>query len=55
MRKKVKKYDDLSPITKGWIFSRLKHDETIPQIAKHFNVSIDTVNKVIEEKVKTWK
>ncbi len=49
---KVKNYKDLHPITKGYIFKRLQYDETIPQIAKHFNVSIDTVNKIIEERIK---
>ena len=55
MKKKLIKYEDLSPITKGFIFKRLKHDETIPQIAKHFNVSMGTVNKIIEEKIRSWK
>ena len=49
---KVKSYEELNPITKGWIFARLKYNETIPQIAKHFNVSIITVNRVIEERIK---
>tara|TARA_R100000322_G_scaffold162666_1_gene125700 strand:+ start:452 stop:622 length:171 start_codon:yes stop_codon:yes gene_type:complete len=52
MKTKVKSYEELNPITKGWIFARLKYNETIPQIAKHFNVSIITVNRVIEERIK---
>ena len=52
MKRKVKSYEELNPKTKGWIFARLKYNETIPQIAKHFNVSVITVNRVIEERIK---
>lgn len=48
----LKSYQELNTKTKGWIFARLKYNETIPQIAKHFNVSIITVNRVIEERIK---
>ena len=54
-KKRLKRYEELHPITKGYIFARLKYDETIPQIAKHFNVGVLTVNRIIEEKIKTWK
>ena len=49
---KVKSYEELNHKTKGWIFARLKYNETIPQIAKHFNVSVITVNRIIEERIK---
>ena len=52
---KVKSYEELNPKTKGWIFARLKYNETIPQIAKHFNVSVITVNRIIEERIKKLK
>ena len=55
MKKKRKPYKDVSPITKGWIFARLKYNETIPEIAEHFNVSIITVNRIIEERLKKTK
>lgn len=48
-RKKVK-FEDISPLTKGWVIRRLKHNETIPQIAKHFGFGISTINKIIEER-----
>ena len=49
---KTKKYNELDHRTKGWIFARLKYNETIPQIAKHFNVGVITVNRIIKEKLK---
>jgi DNA invertase Pin-like site-specific DNA recombinase len=52
--KKVISYVDLRPKTKELIFKRLEKNETIPQIAKHFNVSVITVNRVIEERLKKF-
>ena len=51
MKKKLRSYKELSHLTKGWIFARLKYNETIPEIAKHFNCSVITVNRVIEERL----
>ena len=51
MKKKLRSYKDLNHFTKGWIFARLKYNETIPEIAKHFNCSVITINRVIEERL----
>tara|TARA_R100001460_G_scaffold23637_5_gene47550 strand:+ start:5850 stop:6011 length:162 start_codon:yes stop_codon:yes gene_type:complete len=49
---KKKPFKELTSQNKKWIIRRLKKNETIPQIAKHFNCSIITINRVIEERFK---
>jgi len=49
-KRKNKRFKDISPITKGYVINRLKFDETIPQIAKHFGLGVSTINRIIEER-----
>ena len=51
MKKKIISYKELNNLTKALIFDSLKYNKTIPEIAKHFNCTVITINRVIEERL----